>query len=88
VSQTSFSTGADFINDENGRLYINLHEAALINYSCMHLNLDDKEHDFRILVNSDAIGDKGYTSAKHLLGVLIVSDDARNIGFKNDIELK
>jgi alpha-glucosidase len=52
VSQTSFSTGADFINDENGRLYINLHEAALINYSCMHLNLDDKEHDFRILVNS------------------------------------
>jgi hypothetical protein len=31
------------INDENGDgLYINLHEAALINYSCMHLNLDDK----------------------------------------------
>ena len=24
------------------RIYINIHEAALINYSCMHLNLDDK----------------------------------------------
>jgi hypothetical protein len=44
-------------------LYINLHEAALINYSCMHLNLDDKKYDFRILVNSDAIGDKGYMQA-------------------------
>jgi hypothetical protein len=34
---------ADFINDETADgLYINLHEAALINYSCMHLNLDDK----------------------------------------------
>jgi hypothetical protein len=36
--------------------YINLHEAA-INYSCMHLNLD-KKYDFRILVNSDAMGDR------------------------------
>jgi hypothetical protein len=27
-------------------LYINLHEAALINYSCMHLNLDDKNMIF------------------------------------------
>ena len=23
-------------------IYINIHEAALIDYSCMHLNLDDK----------------------------------------------
>ena len=23
-------------------LYINLHEAALVDYSCMHLNLDDQ----------------------------------------------
>lgn len=23
-------------------LYINLHEAALVDYSCMHLNLDDR----------------------------------------------
>ena len=23
-------------------LYINLHEAALIDYACMHLNLDDR----------------------------------------------
>ena len=23
-------------------LYINIHEAALVDYACMHLNLDDK----------------------------------------------
>lgn len=33
-------------------LYINLHEAALIDYSCMHLNLDDKKHDIRILADT------------------------------------
>ena len=27
-------------------LYINLHEAALVDYSCMHLNLDDKNMIF------------------------------------------
>jgi hypothetical protein len=54
VSQTSFSTGVQtslMMKTADG-LYINLHEAALINYSCMHLNLDDKKYDFRILVNS------------------------------------
>jgi hypothetical protein len=45
LSQTSFSpTGVQtspMLKTADG-LYINLHEAALINYSCMHLNLDDK----------------------------------------------
>ena len=27
-------------------LYINLHEAALVDYSCMHLNLDDEKTRF------------------------------------------
>jgi hypothetical protein len=44
-------------------LYINLHEAALINYSCMHLNLDDKNMIFESWLTPDAIGDKGYMQA-------------------------
>ena len=47
LAQTSFSpTGVQtslMLKTADG-LYINLHEAALINYSCMHLNLDDKKH--------------------------------------------
>ncbi|HWJ25251.1 MAG TPA: glycoside hydrolase family 97 N-terminal domain-containing protein, partial [Flavisolibacter sp.] len=45
LSQTSFSpTGVQtslMMKTQDG-IYINLHEAALINYACMHLNLDDK----------------------------------------------
>jgi hypothetical protein len=60
----------DFINDENGRRIVHQpHEAALINYSCMHLNLDD---DFRILVNSWCNRDKGYMQAPNTSpGVLL-----------------
>jgi hypothetical protein len=39
-------------------LYIILHEAALINYSCMHLNLDDKNMIFESWLTPDAIGTK------------------------------
>jgi hypothetical protein len=41
-------------------LYINLHEAALIDYPCMHLDLDDKDMIFVSHLTPDAIGDKGY----------------------------
>lgn len=48
-------------------LYINLHEAALIDYACMHLNLDDKNMIFESWLTPDAQGDKGYmqTPALH-----------------------
>ena len=48
-----------------GDLYINLHEAALVDYSCMHLNLDDQNLIFESWLTPDAKGDKGcllYTS--------------------------
>jgi hypothetical protein len=61
-------------------LYINLHEAALINYSCMHLNLDDKNMIFESWLTPDAIGDKGYMQAPNTpWRTIIVSDDAREI---------
>ena len=43
--------------------YINIHEAALINYSCMHLNLDDKNLVFQSHLTPDAKGNKGHLQA-------------------------
>ncbi|MFZ1527387.1 MAG: glycoside hydrolase family 97 protein [Ferruginibacter sp.] len=84
ASQTSFSpTGVQtslMMKTADG-LYINLHEAALINYSCMHLNLDDKNFVFESWLTPDAIGDKGYMQApcNSPWRTIIVSDDARDI---------
>ncbi|RYJ53179.1 glycoside hydrolase family 97 protein [Flavobacterium petrolei] len=84
VSQTSFSlTGVQtslMLKTADG-LYINLHEAALIDYSCMHLNLDDKTMVFESWLTPDAKGDKGYMQAPHHSPwrTIIASDDAREI---------
>ncbi|MFV8321794.1 glycoside hydrolase family 97 protein [Flavobacterium sp. LS2R12] len=84
VSQTSFSlTGVQtslMLKTADG-LYINLHEAALIDYSCMHLNLDDKTMIFESWLTPDAKGDKGYMQAPHHSPwrTIIASDDAREI---------
>ena len=62
-------------------LYINLHEAALVDYSCMSLNLDDKNMIFESWLTPDAKGDKGYmqTPCRSPWRTIIVSDDARDI---------
>ena len=84
VSQKSFSTtGVQtslMLKTADG-LYINLHEAALINYSCMHLNLDDATMVFESWLTPDAKGDKGYVQAPNHSPwrTIIVSDDAREI---------
>jgi hypothetical protein len=84
LSQTSFSpTGVQtsLMLKTNDGLYINLHEAALINYSCMHLNLDDKNMIFESWLTPDEKGDKGYIQAPthSPWRTIIVSDDAREI---------
>lgn len=84
LAQTSFSsTGVQtslMMKTDDG-VYINLHEAALINYSCMHLNLDDKNMVFESWLTPDAKGDKGYLQAPCTTPwrTIIVSDDARDI---------
>lgn len=84
LSQKGFaSTGVQTslqMKTDNG-LYINLHEAALINYACMHLNLDDKNMIFESWLTPDAIGDKGYMQAPCTSPwrTIIASDDARDI---------
>lgn len=84
VSQTSFSpTGVQtslMMKSAEG-IYINLHEAALINYPVMHLNLDDKNMIFESWLTPDVHGDKGYMQAPRTTPwrTIIVSDDARDI---------
>lgn len=84
VSQTSFSpTGVQtslMMKSADG-IYINLHEAALIDYACMHLNLNDKNMTFESWLTPDAKGDKGYMQAPRSTPwrTVIVSDDARDI---------
>lgn len=83
-SQTPFSlTGVQtalMMKTDDG-LYINLHEAALTDYACMHLNLDDTNMVFESWLTPDAVGDKGYMQApcRSPWRTVIVSDDARDI---------
>ncbi|MDR2804592.1 MAG: glycoside hydrolase family 97 catalytic domain-containing protein, partial [Dysgonamonadaceae bacterium] len=83
-SQTPFSpTGVQTslqLKTDDG-IYINLHEAALINYACMHLNLDDKNLIFESHLTPDADGTKGHlqTPCQTPWRTVIVSDDARDI---------
>jgi glucan 1,4-alpha-glucosidase len=62
-------------------LYINLHEAALIDYATMHLNLDDQNFIFESWLTPDVNGDKGYLQSPFHSPwrTVIVSDDARDI---------
>jgi len=62
-------------------LYINLHEAALLDYSCMSLNLDDKNMIFESWLTPDAQGKKGYmqTPCHSPWRTIQIADDARDI---------
>ncbi|MFV0554062.1 MAG: glycoside hydrolase family 97 protein [Mangrovibacterium sp.] len=83
-SQTAFSkTGVQTalqMKSDDG-LYINLHEAALINYACMHLDLDDKNFVFTSHLTPDAQGNKGHlqTPCTSPWRTVIASDDAREV---------
>ena len=78
-SQTGVQTSLQMKTAEG--LYINLHEAALVNYSCMHLNLDDKNLIFESWLTPDAEGFKGRLQAPchSPWRTVMVSDDARDI---------
>ena len=84
LSQTAFSpTGVQtplLLKTGNG-LWINIHEAALINYSCMHLDLDDKRFVFRSHLTPDIDGTKGHiqTDAVSPWRVIMVGETAKDI---------
>ena len=83
-SQTPFSdTGVQTslqLKTDDG-LYINIHEAACVNYATMHLNLDDKTMTFTSWLTPDGQGMKGYiqTPFNTPWRTVMVSDDARDM---------
>jgi hypothetical protein len=84
ASQEQFSkTGVQtslMMKTEDG-LYINIHEAALKEYSLMNLNLDESSLTFTSWLTPDAIGNKGYLQAPTVSPwrTIMVSDDATDI---------
>lgn len=84
ASQQTFSpTGLQtplMMKSDDG-LYINIHEAALIDYSCLSLELDDKNMILNAFLTPDAQGNKGYLQAPTQTPwrTIVVSDDARAI---------
>jgi hypothetical protein len=84
VDQATFSpTGVQtplMMKSKDG-LYINIHEAALVDYSCMSLNLDDKNMVLESFLTPDAIGLKGFMQAPAQTPwrTVIVSDKAGDI---------
>ena len=79
VTSNASQTVLQMKTDEG--LYINLHEAALVDYSCMHLNLDDKNLVFESWLTPDADGFKGrlQTPCHSPWRTVMVSDDACDI---------
>ena len=84
ISQKTFSpTGVQtslMLKTDDG-LYLNLHEAALVNYPAMNLNLDDKNMVFKSWLTPDAQGMKGYlqTPCKSPWRTIMITDDARKV---------
>ena len=78
-SPTGVQTSLQLKTDDG--IYINLHEAALVDYPCMHLNLDDKNMVFESWLTPDALGNKGYmqTPCHTPWRTIMIVDDARKV---------
>jgi glucan 1,4-alpha-glucosidase len=79
ISETAVQTSL-MMKTADG-LYVNLHEAALVDYACMHLELDDKNFVFESHLTPDVQGKKGYLLAPCTSPwrTVIVSDKAADI---------
>jgi len=84
ASQEQFSkTGVQtslMLKSDDG-LYINIHEAALLDYPAMHLNLIPKTLTFESWLTPDGLGNMAYMIVPHNTPwrTIMVSDDARDI---------
>lgn len=79
ISDTAVQTSLQMKTDDG--LYINIHEAACVNYPTMHLELDDRQMVFKSVLTPDAQGLKAYmqTPCNTPWRTVIVSDDARDM---------
>jgi Glycoside hydrolase 97. len=68
------------LKSEDG-LYINIHEAALVDFPAMALNVDDKTFGLSAHLTPDKNGNKGYIQTGNVSPwrTIVVSDDARDI---------
>jgi hypothetical protein len=78
-SKTGVQTALMLKTDEG--LYINIHEAALLDYPAMHLNLTPDTYTFESWLTPDAVGNMAYMIVPHNTPwrTVMVSDDARDI---------
>lgn len=78
-SPTGVQTSLQMKTDDG--LYINIHEAACVNYSTMHLNYDEKANAFESWLTPDARGHKGYMMSPCISPwrTVMVVDDARKV---------
>lgn len=78
-SPTGVQTSLQLKTDEG--VYVNIHEAALVNYPCMHLDLDDERMVFTSALTPDGNGWKGRLLApcKTPWRTIMITDDARKI---------
>ncbi len=62
-------------------IYINIHEAALVDYAAMQLDVDDKKFVLSAHLTPDKLGVRGYLQLPVLTPwrTIMVSDDARDI---------
>ena len=84
LSTTNFSTTGvqtPVLLKTNSGLWLNIHEAALIDYSCMHLNLDESTMTFTSWLTPDIDGTKGHiqTDAVSPWRVIMVGETAKDI---------
>ncbi len=78
-SETGVQTSLQLKTDDG--IYINLHEAALVNYPAMHLNLDPERLVFTSWLTPDARGKKGWlqTPLVSPWRTALITDDARKV---------
>lgn len=79
ISDTAVQTALMLKSDDG--IYINLHEAALVEYSCMHLELNEETLVFESTLTPDAIGNMVYMQAPRTTPwrTVIASEDAADI---------
>ena len=58
ISPTCVQTALQLKTDDG--IYLNIHEAALVDYSCMHLDLNEKTLTFKATLTPDATGHMAY----------------------------
>jgi hypothetical protein len=83
ISDTAVQT-ALMMKSESG-MYLNLHEAALVDYSCMHLELDDRNMVWKSILTPDVVGNMAYmqTPARTPWRTVIASYDPADILLSN-----